>query len=254
MWLKSDRTKRRILVAGIVISISGLRLQQPVDLPKNVYSDNDKKQHVNTSDIDQLEGERVCFSWSKGKAADKWWTHRPWYTVTEETDNGFCFSHIENINKQTFMRKLYQNQFLGNCSNVISRSMASSGWGYDFTNLADALWIGMNESRPVQMVLTGVSGANPGVWHYAGLKDGSKPVCPSVDMYCYMLNMTNCKAKTDKKDIIGLNREMKYLPGFELYADWLIEYETRMQSWLRKEVYYFSTHIFTLKPHAPSCM
>jgi hypothetical protein len=196
----------------------------------------------------------VCFSWSKGNAADEWWTHRPWFHVsTKVTDNGFCFSHIEDINnKQNFMRKLYHNQFHGNCSNVISRSMASLGWGYDFTNLADALLIGMNEARPVQMVLTGLSGAKPGVWHYAGLKDGSKPVCPSTDIYCsYMLNMTNCKAKTDKKDIIGLNRErMKYLPDFGLYVDWLIlEYETRIQSWLRKEVYdFFNTRIHIKTP------
>jgi len=250
----SIRTKRRISVAGIIIIFSFLQTNTKLTgQEENAYSDKQKQQHdvasisfggpASASDFGhqiEVEEERVCFFWSEGKAADEWWTHRPWYHVTEETDNRFCFSHIEDINKQTFMRKLYHNQFHGNCSNVISRSMASSGWGYDFTNLADALWIGMNETRPVQMVLTGLSQAKPGVWHYAGLKDGSKPVCPSTDMYCYMLNMTNCKAKTDKKDIIGLNREMKNLHDFNLYVDWLIEYETRMQSWLRKEVYDFS--------------
>jgi len=147
------------------------------------------------------EPESVCFSWNNVKAADDWWTPRPWYHVTEETDDGFCFSHIEDAKKQNFMRLLAHNQFHGNCTNVISKSMTSSGWGYDFTNLADALWMGMNEMRPVQMVLTGLSGSKPGVWFYAGLKDGSKPVCQSTDMYCYMLNMTNCEAKKDKKDI-----------------------------------------------------
>ena len=195
------------------------------------------------------EPESVCFSWNNAKAADDWWTPRPWYHVTEETDDGFCFSHIEDAKKQNFMRLLAHNQFHGNCSNVISKSMASSGWGYDFTNLADALWMGMNEMRPVQMVLTGLSGSKPGVWFYAGLKDGSKPVCQSTDMYCYMLNMTNCEAKKDKKDVIGLNREMRYLPGFELYKDWLFEHETRMQSWLRKEVYdYSNTRIHMKTP------
>lgn len=209
----SIRIKRRISVAGIVVVFVVFLQTLTVHQEKKLspYS-KQKLQHDSIrSQLLEVEQERVCFSWSEGNAADEWWTHRPWYHVTKETDNGFCFSHIEDINKQNFMRKLYHNQFHGNCSNVISRSMASSGWGYDFTNLVDALWIGMNETtRPVQMVLTGLSGAKPGVWHYAGLKDGSKPVCPSTDIYCsYMLNMTNCKAKTDKKDIIGLNREMK---------------------------------------------
>ena len=211
--------------------------------------------------------ERMCFAWSDGKKADEWWTHNPTYYASLENEAGFCFSEFENARKRDFMQRLYDNQFHGDCSNVITKSMASSGWGYDFTSLADALWIGMVENRPVQMILTGLSGAKPGVWHYAGMKDGSKPICPSTDMYCYMLSMTNCAAKKDKKDIIGLNRELKYLSGPPIVHQpkasthstkannfliqqgeahkkkpWIIEYETRVQTWLRKEIYEYYTN------------
>jgi len=96
-----------------------------------------------------------------------------------------------------------------------------------------------------------MSKAKPGVWHYAGLKDGSKPVCPSTDMYCYFLNMTNCEAKKDMEDVMGSKREMLYLPGFQEHKFWIIEYETRMQSWLRKAVYdYFNSKIEIKTPCA----
>eukprot|EP00957_Ditylum_brightwellii_P023020 1737381-Ditylum_brightwellii.AAC.1 len=134
-----------------------------------------EKEGSQLSDYPNLLKDHECFSWREGKAANEWWTHRPWYEVTVKNDNGFCFSQIENITKRTFMTKVYENQFQGNCSNFISRSMASSGWGYDFISLADALWKGINKRRPVQMVLMGLSGAKQGVWHYTRLKDRSKP-------------------------------------------------------------------------------
>ena len=204
------------------------------DYPNNEW--DDKKKNVN------------CFSWSEGKAADEWWTHKPTYHVTSENDDGFCFSQYKNITKRTFMKQLYLNQFEGDCSRVISRSMGSSGWGFDFKHLADALWMGMVESRPVQMILTGMSGAKPGVWHYAGLKNGSKPVCKSTDMYCYMLPITNCKAKNNTKDILAA-RAFFGLTGYHWHADWIVEYETRMQTWLRKEVYeFYKTRIHIQTP------
>ena len=84
------------------------------------------------------------------------------------------------------------------------------------------------------------------MWHYAGMKDGSHPVCPTTDMYCYMLNTTNCAANPNKLD--GLKGE--FMTGARYGEDpvrlrWLVEYMTRIQSWLHREVYeyYSSTHI-----------
>ena len=55
--------------------------------------------------------------------------------------------------------------------------------------------------------------------------------------------MTNCAAAEDPKDMI-LPRKFTPLPGFDLHVDWLVEYETRIQAWLRKEVYdFFNTRI-----------
>jgi hypothetical protein len=69
--------------------------------------------------------------------------------------------------------------------------MPSSGWGKDFTYAADGLCYAIQNNRPFQTALVGESGAIPGVWDYAGLKDGSKPVCPQLICTSTAISLTS---------------------------------------------------------------
>ena len=199
--------------------------------------------------MNRIDSVPVCFEWDDTSGADEWWTHNPGYDIYTENDQGFCFTPHSNVEKRDFMQRIYDSQFKGDCSSVFTKSMPNSGWGKDFTYAADGLWYAIQNNRPFQTALVGESGAIPGVWHYAGLKDGSKPVCPTTDMYCYLLNITNCAA--NKTDVFSgqTNLQMGLDFVYTEQFDWLVEYMTRMQSWLRKEVYdYFNSHINMTAP------
>ena len=186
---------------------------------------------------DAIHGERnatYCVSWETN--TDEWWTHHPDWYVSQENDTHYCFSPIKNRRKAAIFRKLYQVQFkTGDCSKVITKQMWSSGWGADLENVVDALVNAYKTGIPAQVHVV------EDAWHYAGKKGGSRPVCDSKDMYCYFLNMTRCKP----------NIEMLYEGTFirddyALYRGigrWLLEYATRQQTWLRREVYEFSKNV-----------
>jgi len=86
----------------------------------------------------------------------------------------------------------------------------------------------------------------------AGKKDASHPVCESKDMYCYFLNLTKCEANLDQVRDGGVF--MTRVGGyFEMNVGlnrWLLEYATRQQTWLRREVYEFSKKIQMKTPCA----
>jgi len=82
-------------------------------------------------------------------------------------------------------------------------------------------------------------------WHYAAKKDGSKPVCPSKDMYCYFLNLTSCEPDPGKKYERLLDGYKAQRPGDTLMRRrkrgyWLLEYATRPKTWLRRQLYLYS--------------
>ena len=119
--------------------------------------------------------------------------------------------------------------------------MWSSGWGADFENVVDSLKYALDSGNPVQFFVEEGS-----AWHYAGKKDASRPVCESKDMYCYFLNLSRCPAIPDQP------YEGDFLSeDFQLHRGvgrWLLEYATRKQTWLRREVYEFSKKIEITTP------
>jgi len=255
--------KNVVLTSGIIgIIVIGMLIVQDHDADVNADSflrsisadlgaESTSSSRKNSIDSIASVPVPVCFKWDDTTGADEWWTHNPRYEIYTENDQGFCFTPHSNVEKRDFMQGIYDSQFKGDCSSVFTKSMPSSGWGKDFSYTADGLWYAMQNNRPFQTALVGEGGAVPGVWHYAGLKDGSKPVCPTTDMYCYLLNITNCAATANKTDVFGEDRNFQM--GAEFLKteqfDWLVEYMTRMQSWLRKEVYdYFNSHITMTTP------
>jgi hypothetical protein len=189
----------------------------------------------------KMSRDTFCLPWTVN--ADDWWTRHPNWEASMENDTHYCFSPVSQPAKARLFRQLYQNQFKGDCSNGVTQSMYSSGWGADFAHVADALLYGSRKQRPVQ-----VSDHNP--WHFAAKKDGSQAACPLKSMYCYFLNLTHCPPRNDQA-FQGNATHQFFLGHPDLagnLAQRLIEYATRPQTWLRKAVYDFSKRVPLTQP------
>jgi len=82
-------------------------------------------------------------------------------------------------------------------------------------------------------------------WHYAATKE--KAVCPTKDMFCYFLKISSCEPDLESyihKGFVSETRSsVTYEPG-----TWYLEYATRQQTWLRREVYDFSNKVNMTTP------
>jgi len=175
-----------------------------------------------------------CVPWELN--TDDWWTHHPDWYVSGENNTHYCFSPIEDRKKAAVFRRLYDVQFNGDCSNITTKRMWSSGFGADFQNVVDGLVNAYHTGIPTQMYVA------EGAWHYAGKKDASRPVCESKDMYCFFLNMTKCEANPEQ-EYDGSFITAENIELHEGIGRWLLEYATRQQTWLRREVYEFSKKV-----------
>lgn len=196
--------------------------------------------HVDEFPYGGSNNETFCVPWEEN--TDTWWTHHVDWYVSLENETHYCFSPMEDKEKAATFRKLYEIQFKGDCSKVTTKRMWSSGYGADFQNIIDGLNYALQTKSPMQVVNTD----DP--WHYAVRRDGSGPVCPSKDMYCYFLNMTRCEPipnKVYEGDFMTENYSLDW--GNE---QWFQEYATRQQTWLRHETYTFSKKVKVVTPCA----
>jgi hypothetical protein len=204
--------------------------------------------HLNRSA--KMKKQLFCLPWQIN--IDEWWTHHPGFRESFEHNNDthYCFEAMPN-RRTRFFRELYNIQYKRNCSNVFTKKMWQAGWGADFAHIVDGLLYAMNNVVPMQV-------SNDRPWHYAAKKDGSRPACPSKDMYCYFLNMTNCKPNNRKAfGKAGKRGQFMFRNSYGdeeqppldfLYHSWLVEYASRPQTWLRKAVYDFSKTIQLTSP------
>jgi hypothetical protein len=171
-----------------------------------------------------------CREWDTN--LDAWWTHQPEWEASYENDTHYCFSHIHNTEKAQFFRNLYEVQFNGNCSNVLTNHLWGSGWGADFANVIHGFIYAVMSNRPMQMFMTDE------YWNYAGIN-----VCPSRDLFCYYLNYSSCVPIPENlTNALGLAGDRGEIRGNELsWAGWAYEYGTRPQTWLRREIYNFTS-------------
>jgi len=70
--------------------------------------------------------EYFCVSWDVN--ADEWWTHHPEWEAGKENDTHYCFQEIKDEDRRSLYRKIYRQNFQGNCSNVYTKRMWNSGW------------------------------------------------------------------------------------------------------------------------------
>ena len=188
-----------------------------------------------------------CVSWEVN--SDEWWTHNPEWEMAMGMDNftHYCFQYIENATKRETFVQLYKTQFYGECGKTLTKKMQSSGWTSDFMNVIDGLKHALVHKRPVQIANTpwqyaDPEKAKPGILAYKGIA----PVCPQGNQFCYFLPLSSCPAaiETDPRDV--LEGAFTQTPEYQ----WLYEYATRPQTWLRKEVYRFTK---AQKPIATPC-
>lgn len=119
-----------------------------------------------------------------------------------------------------------------NCRSIVSLtvpallSSKNYGLGYEMNNIVNGLRHALEVNRPVQF-----RKPNEYLW-LAALEDGSKPVCPSKDMFCFFLPYGKCEA-------IGeyTNEEKKWGNHCDDFKRWGVEYATRPQQWLRRRIY-----------------
>jgi hypothetical protein len=179
-----------------------------------------------------------CLPWTIN--ADPWFTHHPEWEAGMENDTHYCFQRIRSDSKRALFQHLYQVQFHGNCSNVLTSRMINSGWNADLVNVAAALHHANLDKHPIQVV------NRP--WHYADPASTKPlpsnihvpPVCPVANMFCYFLPLSTCtpaEIGTEKfhPEVKPSNRFSRYLHTKE----WYMEYASRRQTWLRKHVYDF---------------
>jgi len=179
-----------------------------------------------------------CHPWRV--SYDRWWTHHPEWTVSKESDDDYCFSQMKPSTQSQLFRTLYDIQFRGNCDQVISKKMMSSGWGVDMANLVDGLLAANELKRPFQPT------QDP--WHYANdKKNASNAVCPQKNMNCYFLPLSRCDPNEQR--VYPGTFYYKFQPKLdEMDVQYLLDYITRPQTWLRKEVYDFSKTINVTSP------
>ena len=207
-----------------------------------IKNDGTLNETNNTLDIQK------CFDWEDN--SDEWVIHHPTWEVSLQNDTHVCF-HTIDTPRTRFLKKVYENQWYGDCSKVYTGPMWNSGWGATFGNVANGLLKGLGNQRPFQIKFEH-SGQ---YWMYATLKNNNEDnsACPTKDMFCYFLPLTNCSASKTilkGKNAPGYghvvptnsNNDYYYTPWRNrrlAHRYWLQQYATRPQHYLRKKLYNF---------------
>ena len=204
-----------------------------------LINDSDGTQYVNPQYRFDESKSPICFPWNIN--SDEWWIHNPEWIVKYENDTNYCFTPmaIDSLQRDAHV-DLYKVQYHGDCKQVLSKRMWSSGWGADFANVVDGLIKAVEMKQPFQVT--------DNTWHYAAKKDGSAPVCPLKTMECYFLPLSNCKARKrhtfEEEPFFG-----HYHPHFDKIPDrYYLKYATRPKLWFRHAIYNFTKTITLTAP------
>jgi hypothetical protein len=258
MDFKSEQEQRRVGIPRPAppspASTTSSTMSRP---PASSTSDPTKKGIISVTPFNASlfdTSREFCVEWHID--TDDWWTHRPDWMVTIENETHYCMSPIQDQNvtdgaeKAQFLRNLYDNQFRNNCSNLHMLHMVNQGWGSDLRNVYHGLAYGMDQHRPVQFYLYPFD-RRP--WLYtvgpqATTSNGTrefvnqeaadqKPACPTKNMECYFLPLTNCPPfpvpeMHDPTPTQNLDSQK---------AGWYLEYATRTKTFLRYRIYRFIT-------------
>jgi hypothetical protein len=121
---------------------------------------------------------------------------------------------------------------------VFYKKITGSGWGVDMSHVIDGLRYALEHEQPVHLV-------TPTDWQYAvGKKpDLQTPICSATEyLDCYFLPLTSCQKDASLVAWTRQQGDIAYqFPwhGFDKPSsnEWLLQYATRPQTWLRKRAF-----------------
>lgn len=181
----------------------------------------------NTAHTHKITSHFFCLPWSIN--SDAWWSHHPQFEVFAEDITHTCFRKIIDLGKRRMFEDIYNVQFGSSCDKVNTRRMWSSGLASDLKNVMDGLAYARESEIPFALT------KEP--WHYAKPKmappDSAIRACPSEDMFCYFLPLSNCTPGEEANDLEVHTDKHEVLVK---EGSWIQEYATRQQTWFRKAI------------------
>jgi hypothetical protein len=190
--------------------------------------------------VSSIEPHLVCSLWETDM--DDWWQVHPDWEPHAENLTHTCFRPIPHEAPAAMLRRIYHNQFLGNCEKVMTRNIVPHGYGSSIGWLGVGFWTALQQHRPFQ--------ANK---HWEGFRwiyappynlnevpqglNRSWAACPRQDHTCYFLPISNCTVDDVRSTDVYNGRITKKMNSVtrEEYA-WLLSYLTRPHQKVRQRM------------------
>lgn len=187
----------------------------------------------------QQKNRFYCCSKSWDHDLDEWWQRHPTWEVSSETDQRYCFSPVNDPKRAEFLHLLSRLQWgqQNSCSNNNNTSgfmIINSGYSANVGLLGKAFLTSFLNNR----TFVTSKRVPEFIWRYAANQNGT-PVCPSADLECYFLPISNCKARIKQDD--GFDQKLIDRHGGGRYGKkvtWIRSYLFRPKLWMRKKVYW----------------
>jgi NADPH-dependent ferric siderophore reductase len=216
-------------------------LQSPYNVPNNkatnemdnIYSTKSIAESDSASRFFNQSGQAYFCAESWDEDLDDWWQEHPDWDVSHETNQTYCFSPVKDLDRAKFLREIvYPLQWRTSCQNVSAFKIINSGFSANIGLLGRAFLTAVYNNK------TFVESKRKSnfLWKYATTRYGNA-TCPSQDMECYFLPISNCKAKINQHEgfdnILVNNHGGNY--GKEII--WLKSYLVRPKLWMRRRIY-----------------
>lgn len=164
---------------------------------------------------------------------DEWWQHHPDWDVSLETNETYCFSPIEDPERASFLRnRVYPLQWQTSCENTTAFRVINSGYSANLGLLGRAFVTALNRSK----TFLESKRKEDFIWRYSNTPDG-KGTCPTRDMECYFLPISNCKSELNQHEGFDLEIVNDLGGPYTKEITWLQNYLVRPNLWMRRRVY-----------------
>lgn len=175
-----------------------------------------------------------CGTWDVD--LDPWWQNNPLWLVSDENSTHFCFSRMPAKSARdkehiAFLEALHQLQWHGNCSNVHAKPQINSGLSASLNFLHKGFISAWAANRPFQVTQQ----RDTFEWKYATYPQNKSGICPTRDVRCYFLPVSNCQARIKQND--GDDRYLEFFTATS--GRWLREYFTRPLQHIRRQLFNF---------------
>lgn len=164
--------------------------------------------------------QECCASWDVN--VDEWWTHKPTWEVSKETVATQCFSPMKDAERLAYFQHVYDIQWKGDCSRLVSSTQVNSGYGAATNWLGYTFYNATTDGNPFQIA------EHESQWLYGPKDKSSWAYCDSEDITCFILPLSQCQRK-----MIPQPQRRKY-PRSDKRPDKAIEKEKMEFEWLKE--------------------